>query len=639
MGIDMKGKKVALISVFDKTGIVDTAKELVELGWFIVSSGGTAKTLAKAGIPVTDVADLISGSQADLLEKFLSKLIQELGSTKELESSAIEKIDKLGHKLIPDQVSGGAILGHRVVTLSRVVHAALLADLKKPEDLAEMEKLGIPIIDMVICDFYPMKDIIAKPGTTIDSVIEMTDIGGPTMVRSAAKGGRIVICDAADRQWVLDELKANDGKLTPEHLQWMRAKAEQTVSVYTQDSARFHSNGNLDGITMKHEKKLAYAENKCQNPADHFSVDDDDPFALHKFSVEAGDPSFTAMADFNGILEIMCTLAEAFGQSFGKVPFIVIAGKHGNPCGAAIDWDDPKVAINKALLGDTVAVMGGEVITNFPITDELGQALFAPEDHIKIGRKNWGLDLVVAPAFSTATIELLGKKEKRRLLSNPLLTNPTLPNNEWVWKPVRGGFLRQKQYPFILTPNNVTWIKDPGADDDLFTSMLVAWAVCWKASSNTVALAKDKMLIGLGCGQQDRIACVRLCLERANRAGHDPKDSVFASDGFFPYAESNEPNMHQLSQIVNCIKEKIQEALAHGQQLHFSKALASIAQIASAITAIDNREGPELLIDAGCKGGVVPADGQKLPEVKELFERARMSVAFVAPEFRGFAKH
>ena len=593
MGIDTKGKRVALISVFNKAGIEDIARKLVEMDWAIVSSGGTAKTLAAANIPVIDVAELVGGA---------------------------------------------AILGHRVVTLSREVHAGLLAR-QIPEDIAEMEKLGIPFIDMVICDFYPMKDIIAKPGATIDSVVEMTDIGGPTMVRSAAKGNRIVICDAADRQWVLDELKTNDGKLTPEHLQWMRAKAEQMVSIYTQDSARFHSQGKLDGITIKHEKKLAYAENKCQNPADYFSANDDDPLALHKFTIDAGDPSYTAMADFNGILEIMCTLSEAFRQWQNKVPYIVIAGKHGNPCGAAIDWDNPAKAIKKALLGDKVAVMGGEVITNFPITDELGQALYAPDAQTDIGRKNWGLDLIVAPAFSLATIELMGKKEKRRLLSNPLLLDSALPKNEWAWKPVRGGFLRQKQYPFILTPNNVKeWVGKPLADDD-FATLLIAWAVCWKASSNTVALAKDNMLIGLGCGQQDRIACVRLCLERANRAGHDTEGSFFASDGFFPYAVSEESVLGRITELVKYIKDQLQAALYHINELSFKEALKFLAVIASKISALDNREGPELLIDSACKGGVVPADGQKLPEVQELFERARMLVAFVAPEFRGFAKH
>jgi len=637
MGIDTKGKKVALISVYNKAGIEEFAKALVDMGWLILSSGGTAKTLTKAGIPVTDVADLISGSQADLLDLFLVKVTQGQNI------SDLDGFFENGNRIIKELVNGAAILGHRVVTLSREVHAGLLADLNKPEDLAELEKLVIPVIRLVCCDFYPMKDIIAKPGATIESVVEMTDIGGPTMVRSAAKGGRIVICDAADRQWVLNELKTNLGNLTSEHLLWLHAKAEKTVAQYCLESARFHSRNEVDipdsvydGLILTREKELAYAENKCQNPAHHYKLDDEDPLALHTFEVKAGNPSYTAKADFNGILEIMCTLTEAFRQSFdGKVPYIVIAGKHGNPCGAAIDWDDPKVAIEKALLGDKVAVMGGEVITNFFISDELGQTLYAPETNLDIGRKNWGLDLVVAPNFSQATIDLLGKKEKRRLLSNLLLATPSLPKNEWVWKPVRGGFLRQRQYPFILSQRGIkTWTNEP-LDDYDFATLLIAWAVCWKASSNTVALAKDMMLIGLGCGQQDRIACVRLCLERANRAGHDPNRSLFASDGFFPFAKSEEQNPANKAILWHRIETQMKDF----KELSKKHTLKQLAQISALISQADNREGPELLIDAGCKGGVVPADGQKLPEVQRLFKCNGLSVAFVAPEFRGFAKH
>ena len=151
--------KWALISVYDKTNVADYAKRLVNMGWSILSSGGTAKVLREAGIPVKDVAEL---------------------------------------------VGGGPILGHRVVTLSREIHAGLLADKDKPEDMAELEALGIPVIDLVYCNFYPLEKAISNPNATVDSVVEMTDIGGPCMVRSAAKGGRIVVCDRDDMELILD---------------------------------------------------------------------------------------------------------------------------------------------------------------------------------------------------------------------------------------------------------------------------------------------------------------------------------------------------------------------------------------------------------------------------------------------------
>ena len=199
-------KKYALISVYDKTDIAEFSKELVNMNWSILSSGGTAKGLFDANIPVKDITDLV----------------------------------------------GPPILGHRVVTLSRELHAGLLADMSNPEQMKEMEKLGLPIINMVVCDFYPLKEAIGKPGATVQSVIEMTDIGGPAMVRSAAKGGRIVICRFEDRQTILDELKLN-GNIDPITRRKMRARAEFEVAKYCLASAKFHSGGVLDEYQIINE--------------------------------------------------------------------------------------------------------------------------------------------------------------------------------------------------------------------------------------------------------------------------------------------------------------------------------------------------------------------------------------------------
>lgn len=587
-----KGTKgVALISVYDKTGIVEFAKALIDMGWFILSSGGTAKTLTEAGLKVTDVSNLVGGA---------------------------------------------AILGHRVVTLSRELHAGLLARCIKA-DMDEMKELGLPMIGLVCCDFYPLAKAIAKPDATVESVIDQTDIGGPTMVRSGAKGGRIVICDADDRSWVIKQLQ-EAGDLTEEQYQLLRSKAEFVVSCYCAHSANFHSKGRFVGLMMQFVKELAYAENQNQNKASLFADPyNDDPLALHRFNVISGNPSYTAMADLNGVLEILCTLAQAFRLTRDKVPYIAIAGKHGNPCGAAIDWNDPGIALLKALCGDKVAVMGGEVITNFPITGELGNMLFQPPPNMNIGREKWGLDLVVAPDFAPEAVEILNKYEKRRLMSNTHLLDPYLPKTDWMYKPVRGGFLQQKPYPFILTPDGVIeWINQPLADND-FDTLLIAWAICWKASSNTVALAKDNMLISLGCGQQDRIACVRLCLDRATRAGHDTEGSIFASDAFFPFAESV-PDEDKIKEIYKRFTEYDVEAFKKGKRTPKEK-LKAWAKVFAAYLKADNREGDELLIDAGCKGGVVTADGKELPNVQELFKKSGLSVAFVDKANRGFAKH
>lgn len=379
--------------------------------------------------------------------------------------------------------------------------------------------------------------------------------------------------------------------------------------------------------------ELAYAENRDQNPA-HMLPDaaSKDPLAMQGFTIVSGAPSYISYADGSQVINILCLIAESFRRTYGKAPHIVVAGKHGNPCGAAISWNSPAEALERALMGDYIAVMGGEVVMNFTVTDELGQLLFAPRTGLDIGRNNWGLDIIFAPSFSEGAIEKLGKREKRRLLANPALAEAQMPTDEWMLQPVRGGFLRQHAQSFVLEPNEIASWSGAELDRASMESLLVAWAVCWRASSNTVALVRDGMLIGLGCGQQDRIACVRLCLERAARAGHTTKGAVFASDGFFPYAHGNLPKGRDMvAEFISKIEK--------GRGRDTREAIQIITEAFNDLLKDDLREGAELLIDAGCTGGVVPGDGKNLEEVRNMFAEAHVSVAFVAPEHRGFSKH
>lgn len=388
-------------------------------------------------------------------------------------------------------------------------------------------------------------------------------------------------------------------------------------------------------ITLFRPQGLAYAENRAQNPAHLFSTGSDDPLAPSKFEWVSGTPSYISIADGVQIMDVLCLLAESFRRWKGNVPFIAIAGKHGNPCGAALSFSSPRMAIHNALMGDTVAVMGGEVITNFPISKTEAHTLFQP---IKsIGRTNWGLDLIIAPSFSDEAITLLGKREKRRLLANPALKDTPFPEDQWMYRQVRSDWLRQKSPNFVLTPAEVQSWSGLEMREDEFQNALIAFACCWRASSNTVALAVDNMLIGLGCGQQDRIACVRLALDRANRAGHNVEGSIFASDAFFPYATSK-------SALDNIDRDMLSNMLVRTRAILESSQKSSLimdelSALSALISNIDRREGTELLIDAGCKGGVVPADGKELEDVKALFEKHNLAVAFVPPECRGFAKH
>ncbi|MEE8131905.1 MAG: hypothetical protein V3T98_02570, partial [Candidatus Paceibacterota bacterium] len=313
----------------------------------------------------------------------------------------------------------------------------------------------------------------------------------------------------------------------------------------------------------------------------------------------SGIPGFINMADGDRTLQVLCLMAESFRRNFkNKVPYIAIACKHGNPCGAAIDWDEPITVINKALLGDPIAVMGAEIMTNFEITDQISQALYrvSEEHQAKVDREFWGVDVIFAPGFDNKAIELLGKKERRKLLANPDLTNPIMPVDEWVIRPVRGGFLRQKAPKFVFDNESVEeWTGKNSLNQEDFATLIIAWAAAWRADSNTIMLAKDKMLIGSGVGQKDRTSCCDLALLYAKRAGHSAEGSVFASDAFFPYAQ----------------KERKDAPL----------------------------EGPEILAQAGCIGGVVQAFGKNLAQVKKFFDSNNMAVAFLPKEHRGFSQH
>ncbi|MFA5022053.1 MAG: hypothetical protein WC508_03175 [Patescibacteria group bacterium] len=618
-------QRVALISVTEKENpnIVDFVRQLQALGnWHIIGSAGTCKYLAAAGIKVQDIADMITRS---MVQEFVSAGI----SFKTKRGGR-----KLSAKAVAKLLDANPMLGHRVVSLSRPKSAGLLAR-AIDSDLKELAKFGIPFIDMVVCDFYALMRAIEAEGATTESVVEGTDIGGPTMVSEGAKGRRIVICDPADRQMVIDQMREHNGEITEETRNALCAKADFVVSRYRMESARFHSGGHFDGIFMRLARKLAYAENHRQDPAFLFTTDSDDPLATSKFQVVSGDPSYISIADGAGLIGALRFLAEAYRRVYGKVPYIVVAGKHGNVCGIGVDWASPITALRKALTGDKVAVMGGEVVTNFAITDELGVELMSPPLSLLIGRKNWGLDIIYAPSFSPGAVEQLGKREKRRLLSNLALLDPQMPTNEWMWQFLgNGDVLKQKAPSFILTRETIeSWVGVP-LSDDRFEDLLIAWVACYRSSSNTVALAKNRMLIGLGCGQQDRIACVRLCIERARRAGHTTQGSVFASDAFFPYATGEQPPV-DLAQI-EWLLAQARSADRVGNQLETIRLLGEMATL---ISQSDRREGTELLIDAGCIGGVVPADGKEIENVKALFSKSGLSVAFLSSADRLFAKH
>ncbi len=463
----MSDSPIALLSVYDKSGIVEFAQGLAGLGWQLYASGGTAKAIADAGVTVKDVSELVGGE---------------------------------------------AILGHRVVTLSREISAGLLADKTHGEDMAEMKRLGLPVIDLVCVDMYPLEEAISQSGSK-DDIILRTDIGGPTMLRSAAKGRRVVLSHASQRSEVLDWLKA--GK--PDEaafLEKLAARAEYEVARYVLASAKYWNGADVSGSAARVNSPTKYGENPQQAPA-AFYADNRvaaDPLGLDQFEhVQGMERSYVNMTDIDRLLQTVTHVAAGFKRNFDSVPAIVVGVKHGNACGAAVAETSVE-AVKKMLTGDTRAIFGGVVMINGPIDEEVAEALMS---HAIDGDKPRLLDGVVGASVTKEALELLSRN-KLRVVVNPALAelDENSLDHARRQRPVRGGTLEQPNYDFIM---------DLGADymqshgtptDQQKRDMVLAWAVGSTSNSNTISLVKNGQLIGNGVGQQDRIGAGQLALTR-----------------------------------------------------------------------------------------------------------------------------
>lgn len=488
--------RTALISVYNKTGIIEFTRELISLDFKILASGGTARYLQDTGLPVEDVASLVGGS---------------------------------------------AILGHRVVTLSREVHAGLLAQ-DTPEDRSELKDLKIPFIDLVCSDLYPLEEEIASPNSTRESVIKKTDIGGPTMIRSGAKGGRITICDKEDRDKVLEWLKAGEPN-RENFLNNLRAKAEAVISRYCAISAEYHSQGEYKSIFGRKVLECAYGENAYQKPASLYKrgvLDNEDKLATANWQLIAGSPmSYNNICDLDRMMQTMTHIGAGFEKNFGKVSNVALGVKHGNACGAGISQktvfgDFPEdgllgiEAVERMLMGDLRAIFGGSVMLNFPVDEKIAEELI----HKYSEENRRLLDIVAAPSFSPEAIEILSRKKgKCRLLANPAILKAGLASldNQKRFRYVRGGFLTQPNYTFVPE------IKDK--------DVILAWAVGCTSNSNTITIVKDGRLMGNGVGQQDRVGAAKLAIFRADEANNGKANLTGAtaySDSFFPFPDAVE---------------------------------------------------------------------------------------------------
>jgi phosphoribosylaminoimidazolecarboxamide formyltransferase/IMP cyclohydrolase len=461
----------AIISVFDKTGVGDIASALHDAGYELVSTGSTGQTIADAGVSVTQVSELTG---------------------------------------FPEVLDG------RVKTLHPRVHAGILARRGLESHSAQLEEHGIDTIDVVVGNLYPFVQTVSKQGVTLDDALENIDIGGPTMIRAAAKNfpDVAVIVDPADYGWIGERL-ADGRPLTLEERRGLALKAFQHVALYDTAISRYLANGDAlpDEFTLGFTRTagLRYGENPHQAAGLYRSV-------LSSGGIVAAEQLHGPEISFNNVMD--ADAAWRVVSDFDQ-PAVTIV-KHNNPCGLAVNSDQP-TAYRSALDGDSVSAYGGIVGVNRTLTAATARAM-----------KGTFYEIVVAPDYEPDALDVLRKRKKTRVLRVPAASGPT----EGVdVRKVSGGALLQAVDAINEDP--ATWeVKTKRAPTK---SELADLAFAWKAAkhikSNTIVLARDATMVGMGAGQPNRVTSVHLAIRIA---GDKSKGSVMASDAFMPFADNVE---------------------------------------------------------------------------------------------------
>ncbi|QAT43859.1 bifunctional phosphoribosylaminoimidazolecarboxamide formyltransferase/IMP cyclohydrolase [Aminipila luticellarii] len=460
----------ALISVSDKTGVVDFAKALSELGVEIISTGGTHQRLADNGIQVMGISEVTH---------------------------------------FPECLDG------RVKTLHPAVHGGILARRDRPEHMKQLEDNHIETIDIVAINLYPFKETILRPGVTLEEAIENIDIGGPAMLRSAAKNHKdvVVVCDPADYESVIGELKQNNG-VSMDTKYKLALKVFQHTAAYDamiSEYLRRQIDAELpDNLTMTFEKKqdLRYGENPHQKACYYQEIQPLEGSLAQAVQLHGKELSFNNIHDAEGAL---ATLKE-FEQP------AVVAVKHANPCGVGTGFDILS-AYNKAYECDPTSIFGGIVAANRII--DAGTA----REMSKIF-----LEIILAPGFTEEALEILEQKKNIRLLKLGSITRKL--EGQIDVKKVSGGLLVQNTDDLLFHEEELKVVTDRIPTEREMDDMRLAMKVVKHIKSNGIVLAKEGKTIGIGPGQVNRIWAVENAISQSN---FSIQDSVLASDAFFPF--------------------------------------------------------------------------------------------------------
>jgi len=467
----------ALISVSDKRGIVDFARQLVELEWEIVSTGGTAEALRREGIPVIPI-DQVTG--------------------------------------VPEMMDG------RVKTLHPKVHGGLLGRRDNAHDMAAMQQHGITPIDLVAVNLYPFRETVAKPETTFAQAIENIDIGGPSMLRSAAKNHAdvIVIVDPDDYASVIEDLKA--GEVGEEKRRALATKVfahtaayDAAILAYLTRSQELLPSTNVQ--ILQQRQSLRYGENPHQRAALYVT---DEPGIRDMYQLHGKELSFNNLLDVDAAM-----MAVAPWQTKDARAACVII-KHTTPCGIALGRNAAD-AYARALATDRTSAFGSVIAFNTVVDRSAAEAM-----------RDLFVEVVVAPRVDADALAVFKEKKNLRVVELPKSGDePTLD-----YKRVRGGFLVQDRFRYRDVADESKWrvATTRRPTDAQWNDLRFGWAAVGSIKSNAIVLVRDEAAIGVGAGQMSRVDSSFLAVHKARQQGHETRGAVLASDAFFPFPDGVE---------------------------------------------------------------------------------------------------
>lgn len=468
----------ALISVSDKTGIVNLAQKLVSLGIEIISTGGTARTLSDSGIDVIEISKITG---------------------------------------FPECLDG------RVKTLHPSIHAGLLAIRDNEEHMKQLGQLNITPIDIVIVNLYPFKQTILKDSVKREEAIENIDIGGPTMLRAAAKNYQdvAVIVDPNDYEKVISELEA-DGKVSIDTKFYLSAKVfehtanyDSLIAEYMRKEANMSMFPQTLSLTYEKVQEMRYGENPHQKAAFYKEIKNTKGLLTNAVQLHGKELSFNNINDTHGALELLKEFTEP----------TIVASKHANPCGVG-SAENIYDAYIKAYNTDPTSIFGGIVVANRTIDEATAQEM-----------SKIFLEIIVAPDFSNEALEILKKKKNLRLMKLDNIESKQSSDSIDI-KKVSGGILVQ-QIDNILLDGELNYVTKRKPTDKEIEDLLFTWKIVKYAKSNGIAIGKNKQSIGVGPGQVNRIwACEQAIQHGIDNLGIDTvKGAVLASDAFFPFSD------------------------------------------------------------------------------------------------------